>query len=168
MRDPRLEKLADVLVNYSVAVKKDQIVRINGAPLSQPLIVEIYRKVLQAGGHPVVRMNPEELAEIFHKHASDDQLKHVSPLTMHEYQTIDCSIGIWAEENTKHLSNVDSKKMGLSQAARKPLMEVFMHRAAEGKLKWTGTQFPTQGSAQDAEMSLAEYEDFVFNAGQLN
>jgi aminopeptidase len=168
MRDPRLEKLADVLVNYSTAVKKDQIVRISGPPLAQPLIVEIYRKVIAAGGHPVVRMNPEELAEIFHKTASDDQLKHVSPLTMHEYQTVDCSIGIWAEENTKHLSNVDSKKMGLSQAARKPLMEVFMHRAAEGKLKWTGTQYPTQGSAQDAEMSLEEYEDFVFNAGKLN
>ena len=43
-----------------------------------------------------------------------------------------------------------------------------MKRAAEGKLKWTGTQFPTQASAQDAEMSLAEYEDFVFSAGLLN
>jgi aminopeptidase len=35
-------------------------------------------------------------------------------------------------------------------------------------MKWTGTQYPCQSAAQDAEMSLEEYEDFVFNAGLLN
>jgi aminopeptidase len=168
MRDPRLEKLADVLVRYSVGVKKDNVVRISGPPLAQPLIAEIYRKVIAAGGHPLLRMSPEELGEIFLKHASEEQLRYVSPLQMREYETIDCSIGIWAEENTKSLSNVDPKRIGMSQAARKPLMEVFMKRAAEKQLRWTGTQFPTQGAAQDAEMSLEEYEDFVFAAGKLN
>jgi aminopeptidase len=61
-----------------------------------------------------------------------------------------------------------AKRIGITQAARKPLMDTFMKRAAEGKLHWVGTQFPSQGAAQDAEMSLAEYEDFVFNAGLLN
>ena len=56
--------------------------------------------------------------------------------------------------------------MAWNSAARKPIWEVFMRRAAEGKLKWTGTQFPCQASAQDAEMSLGEYEDFVFGADQ--
>jgi aminopeptidase len=168
MRDPRLEKLADVLVNYSVGVKKDNVVRISGPPLAQPLIAELYRKVLAAGGYPLVRMNPEELDEIFYKHATDEQLKYVSPLVVREYETIDCSIGMWAEENTKSLSNVDPKRIGMNQAARKPLMDIFLKRAAEGHLKWCGTQFPTQGAAQDAEMSLEEYEDFVFGAGKLN
>jgi aminopeptidase len=168
MRDPRLEKLADVLVNYSVGVKKDNVVRISGPPLAQPLIAEIYRKVIAAGGHPLLRMNPEELGEIFLKHASEEQLRYVSPLQLREYETIDCSIGVWAEENTKSLTNVDPKRIGMSQAARKPLMEIFMKRAAEKQLHWTGTQFPTQGAAQDAEMSLEEYEDFVFTAGKLN
>src|SRR5690349_2401377 len=168
MRDPRLEKLADVLVNYSVGVKKNNVVRISGPPLAQPLVAEVYRKVIAAGGHPLVRMNPEELGEIFLKNASDEQLKYVSPLAIREYETIDCSIGIWAEENTKSLTNVDPKRIGISQAARKPLMEIFMKRAADKQLRWTGTQFPTQGAAQDAEMSLEEYEDFVFAAGKLN
>src|ERR1700754_4870171 len=65
------------------------------------------------------------------------------------------------------MSNVDSKKLGISQGARKPLMDTFMKRAASGKLRWSGTQFPCQAAAQDAEMSLSEYEDFVFNAGLL-
>src|SRR3954471_24363373 len=168
MRDPRLEKLADVLVNYSVGVKKDQVVRLSGPPIAQPLIVELYRKVIVAGGHPFARMAPEELSEIFLKTGSDAQLQYVSPIALFEYEKIDASIGIWGEENTKALSNVDPKRIGLQQAARKPLLETFMKRAAEGNLHWCGTQFPCQAAAQDAEMSLAEYEDFVFSAGLLD
>jgi aminopeptidase len=168
MRDPRLEKLADVLVNYSVGVKPGQLVRINAPPVAEPLIMELYRKVVAAGGNPIVRMAPEELSEILFKHGSDEQLRYVNPLAVFEYEQIDCSIGVWGEQNTKALSNVDPKRIGLSQAARKPLMDIFMKRASEGALRWTGTQFPTQASAQDAEMSLAEYEDFVFAAGLLD
>jgi aminopeptidase len=113
-------------------------------------------------------MVPEELNEVFLKSASDAQLRFCNPLTLHEYQIIDCSIGIWGEENTRALTNCDPAKIGVTQAARKPLMELFLKRAADGKLRWVGTQFPSQASAQDAEMSLAEYEDFVFRAGLLH
>src|SRR5262245_46698733 len=168
MRDSRLQKLADVLVNYSVAVKPGQLVRINGPSAAQPLIVEVFREVLKAGGHPHVRMAPEQLAEITLKHGNDQQLKFLNPINVYEYEKIDCSIGIWAEENTRSLTNCDPKRMGLTQAARKPLLELFLKRAAEGQLKWTGTQFPTPAAAQDADMSLEEYEDFVFSAGMLD
>ena len=168
MRDSRLEKLADVLVNYSVGVAKDQLVRLNGPPVAQPLLVELYRRVVAAGGHPLVRMVPDEVEEIFLKHGSHAQLKYLNPVQVFEYERIDASIGIWGEENTKALTNVDPKKIGLHQAARKPLLESFMKRSAEGKLRWVGTQFPAQAAAQDAEMSLAEYEDFVFSAGKLD
>ncbi|HEY8667819.1 MAG TPA: aminopeptidase [Tepidisphaeraceae bacterium] len=168
MRDPRLEKLASVLVNYSVGVKPGQIVRINGGAIAEPLIVELYRRVLAAGAHPVVRMAPDVLQEIFFKTASDDQLQWVNPLSIQEYETVDCSIGIWADENTRSLSNVDPARMSMSAAARKPLMDIFMRRAAAGALKWSGTQYPTQASAQDAEMSLEEYENFVYGAGLLD
>src|SRR5438105_4648922 len=108
MRDPRLARLADVLVNYSVGVAKDQVVRISGPPVGRPLIVELYRQVIAAGGHPVVRMAPEELEEIFLKHASDAQLAFVNPIHKFEYDRIDASIAIWGEENTKALSKTAS------------------------------------------------------------
>jgi aminopeptidase len=168
MRDPRLKKLADVLVNYSVGVTKGQLVRLSGGPLCEPLILELVRSVVECGGNPMVRMQPEEAGEILIKHGGDEQLKFLNPITKFEYETMDCSIGIWAEENTKALSNCDPKRIGLMQSARKPLTELFLKRAAEGKLKWCGTQFPTHSAAQDAEMSLSEYEDFVFGAGLLN
>jgi aminopeptidase len=168
MRDPRLKKLADVLVNYSTGVKPGQVVRITGAPVATPLVVELYRAVVAAGGHPMVRMAPEELAEIMLKHGSDEQLKFLNPISLMEIEKVDVSIGIWADDNTKALTNVDPKRMGLQQSARKPIMETFMKRAAAGSLKWNGTQYPTQASAQDAEMSLEEYEGFVFSAGLLD
>ena len=168
MRDPRLTRLADVLVNYSVAVMPGQLVRLSGGPPASPLLVELYRAVLKAGGHPMVRMAPEELGEIFIKHASDEQLQFVNPVSAFESEKIDCSIGIWAEENTRSMTNADPKRMGMAAAARKPLSATFMRRAAEGSLRWAGTQMPTQSAAQDAEMSLAEYEDFVFGAGLLD
>jgi aminopeptidase len=168
MRDPRFAKLAEVLVWYSVGVKKDQIVRITGPTLVEPLAIEIYRQTILAGGHPAVRLVPDELEEIFLKTASDEQLQFVSPIAKHEVDTVDCSIGIWADENTRSLTHCDPKRIAKSGAARKPIFDIFMRRAAEGALKWTGTQFPCQASAQDAEMSLAEYEDFVFSAGLLD
>jgi aminopeptidase len=168
MRDPRLQKLADVLVNYSVGVKRGQLVAIRGPAIALPLITEVYRRVIDAGGHGMVRLTAEENDEIFLKHADEDQLKYCNPVTQYEYEHVDCAIGIWAEENTRLLTNADPEKMRISQSARKPLMDIFMKRAAEGKLRWTGTQFPSQACAQDADMSLADYEEFVFSAGLLH
>src|SRR5262249_53744760 len=130
MRDPRLEKLADVLVNYSTAVKPGQIVKLNSPPGGLPLLTEIFRKVVAAGGTPIIRLNPEEFMEIFVKTASDDQLQYLNPIAVFEYEKIDVHIGLWAEENTKSLSNCDPKRMSIMERARKPLMEVFMKRAA--------------------------------------
>jgi aminopeptidase len=168
MRDPRLTKLAQVLVNYSVGVQPGQMVRINGATLASPLIAEIFREVVKAGGNPLVRIVLDELNEIMIKEASDTQLQYVNPVLQFEGEQIDCSIGIWGGENTRAMTNADPKKIGLIAVARKPISTTFMKRAAEGSLRWVGTQFPCQASAQEAEMSLSEYEDFVFSAGLLN
>ncbi|MEM6749328.1 MAG: aminopeptidase [Planctomycetota bacterium] len=178
MPDPRHEKLADVLVNYSTAVQPGQIVRLSAPPVATPLLECLYAAVLKAGGHPVVRCAPESLSGLFYEHASDAQLDHVSPLRRHEIETIDVSIGLWAEENTKAMSRVDPKRIARSSAASKDLDRVFFERSAAAEkpedhpgvrpLRWCGAQYPTQASAQDAEMSLREYEDFVFSAGMLD
>ena len=100
MQDMRLTKLANVLVNYSVEVKPGQLVRINGGSIASPLLVEIYRAVVKAGGNPMVRMMPDELGEILLKEGSDEQLRYVNPVAKFEGEKIDCSIGIWGGEET--------------------------------------------------------------------
>jgi aminopeptidase len=173
MRDPRLDRLAAVIVDYSCAVRPGQIVRLTGDPIALPLLTALYEKLIRTGAHPVLRLQPDAFGEIFLRHASDEQLKFVSPLAVHEIQSIDVSIGIWAETNTKAMTNIDPKRQAVASSARKPIFKVFMERAAKpagspGKLAWCGTLFPTAASAQDAEMSLTEYEDFVFAAGHLD
>lgn len=168
MRDPRLTKLAEVLVNYSVGVKPGQVVRLSGPELSVPLVTELYRATLKAGGNPIARVSVDELADIMMREASEAQLSFLYPLALKEVETIDATISVWAESNTKSMTNVDPKRLALASKARKPVSEVFMNRAADGSLKWCGTQFPTNASAQDAEMSLEEYENFVFKAGLLH
>jgi len=167
MFDSRLRKLSQVLVNYSVALKKGDIVTIRSDPIATPLVVEIYRAALEAGAYPHVRLKPDALAEILYKCGQDHQLEFVSPLAMYEIEKMDATIGIWAEVNTKALSNVDASRQAKASAAQKPISARFMERAAAKELRWTGTLFPTNSSAQDAGMSLAEYEDFVFGAGHL-
>lgn len=168
MRDPRINALARVLVEYSTGVKPGQLVRISGDPVGLPLIEAVYEQVLKAGGHPMVRLAPGTCTDLFYEHANEEQLQYVNPLALEEMKTIDVSIGLWADTNTKSLSRVDPKKQGMASSARKPLTKVFFERAAAGELKWSGTQYPTLASAQDAEMSLTQYEDFVFSAGHLD
>jgi aminopeptidase len=155
-------------VNYSTAIKPGQLVRLTGDPVAMPLLEALYEKLILAGAHVLPRINPGVFGELFYEHASEDQLKYVPKLLEDEVACIDASIGIWAETNTKALTNADTKKQGMASTARRGLWKTFMTRAAEGQLRWVGTQYPTDASAQDAEMSLREYENFVFKAGHLD
>jgi len=173
VRDSRLDKLAKVIVEYSTGIKPGQLVRITGDPVALPLLEAIYEACLKAGANAFLKCSPDTLAEMFYEHASDDQLKFVNPVALYEIENIDVSISLWAETNTKSLTRVDPKRQGKASAARKPIFKVFMERAAKAKgdpekLNWCGTLYPTLASAQDAEMSLRQYEDFVFSAGHLD
>ena len=86
----------------------------------------------------------------------------MNPVNMFIVEHIDVYLGVWAEENTKSNTNVPPEKQAIAAKARKPFLKTLMDRAAKNELRWCATQFPTAAAAQDAEMSLHEYEDFVF------
>ncbi len=164
MTDPRMKKLAEVLVNYSVSVQPGDWVIIQGDSLTEPMIREIYRQVVLAGGHPNTLMGAAGLGEIFYKNANEDQLTWISPFSKMVYEEADVLISLMGTENTRSMTNVDPKKMGMAQAARGELFQTFMKRSAEGTVRWVGTMFPCNAQAQEADMSLSEYEDFVYGA----
>ncbi len=168
MKDPRIEKLADVLVNYSTAVKPGDLVLIGGSLVGAPLVTAIYEQVIKSGGHPIVSMRPDECAEILLRDGSDEQLTFADPIAQYGVENADVRIAYWGATNTKALSKYDPAKQSLVSQGRKKFMETFLERAARHELRWVGTQFPCQASAQDAEMSLSQYEDFVFSAGLLH
>jgi len=164
VKDPRVQKLAEVLVHYSTAVQPGDKVVIQGEAPAAPLIREVYAQVLQAGGHPLTHVALPGIQELFYQYANDEQLQFIQPPLKIIAETFDVSISIRGTSNTKALTNVDPSRIVLEQQAHRELMETFLRRAASGELRWTLTLFPTDAHAQDAEMSLSEYEDFVFGA----
>ncbi len=167
MKDRRLEKLANVLVNYSLEIKKNDLFLISGSELTLPLIKEVYRQTLLLGAHPYVRLYDEDLSEIFYKNASDEQLRYVSPLSEFEVKKMDARLSILGPKNTKNLTNVDPKKQAISSTASQKIQHIFLDRAARGELRWCLTQYPTPSAAQDAGMSLEDYEEFIFRAAHI-
>ena len=120
-----------------------------------------------AGANPHVRIAIDGLSEIFYKNASENQLKYMSPLGKYEIQKIDARLGIISPYNTRSMTNVDPEKQSMVSVANKEIHKIFLDRAAKKELRWCLTQYPTNASAQDAEMSLEEYEDFMFNAAHV-
>ena len=168
MIDPRLEKMARVLVEYSLDVQAGELMMVRSQPAAEPLVLEVYRRALERGAHVDLQLSPPGQGAAFFRHACDAQLRHLSPIEELVTARYDVTLRVSAEANTKALSGVDPARLVTYQAARDELTATFMERAARGDLKWCATVFPTEAYAQDAEMSLAEYEDFFFAACRLN
>ena len=176
MPDLRLTNLAKVITEYSVEIKRGDRVYITASPVAQPLTLAVIEQVIKLGGLPHITAGggyhhldlvPGALEALL-KYGTDEQLQYVSPFERQAVEEFDVRIAIKGDTNTKALSNVDPKRAALMTAARRDLTETMMRRSAEGALRWVVTLFPTNAGAQDADMSLREYEDFVYGAGMLN
>jgi len=165
--DPMIEKMADALVNYCVSVQKGEWVVVQTSVLAEELAVALQTAILRAGGYPDVDLGSSRLRVAFFQEANDDQLKFQSPIPDTVIRKADATIGVSAPANTRAMMGVDPQKLATQQKAHTELFEVYMRRSAEGSLKWTGAQFPTNAAAQDAEMSLDEYAEFVYRACML-
>lgn len=164
MSDPRVERLAKLLVEYCVEVEPGQNVIVGGSSLAAPLLEATYRQVIRSGGHPLLIVQDDVYQEILLKEGSDEQLQHISGPVKLITETFDSRIGIRGASNTRSLSSINPQRIQVMQASRKELMATSMRRTAEGEFKWVGTLFPTQAYAQEADMSLSDYEDFVYGA----
>ena len=163
------DKYAKVLVDYSVNVQPGELTVIRtDSYQSQPLIKAIYKRVLEKGGYPVVRMGVEGLSEVYIKNASDMQLEYIDPMTEVEYDKAKNFISIGAPFNVKSMTRLDSKKLAKRSSVVRRLSEKMLKRSAAGDLKWVIADFPTNALAQEANMSLDEYTEFLINACYLH
>ena len=162
MSDPRVTNLARILVQYSAKIKPKDRVAIVGQPAAAPLIRELYREVLHAGGFPHSLITLDRLEHLFFAEANDEQLQYVSPFSKMVYEEFEAMIGIGSQSNTRALTNIDPSRQSLRAKSHSDLMKTFMERSAAKELKWVSTLFPTQAYAQDAEMSLSEFENYVY------
>ncbi len=164
MTDPRVDRLAGLLVDYSLALREGQVVRIDGLEASAPLALALYEAALRAGAQPYTNIGLSGLGETLLQHGSDEQLAYLSPIQWEEIERLDALVTIWSEVNTRALSRVDPGRHAAYIAAQRRLSNRRWERISNGEMSWCGTLFPTNAHAQEAEMSLTEYEDFVFAA----
>jgi aminopeptidase len=168
MSDPRVERLAEVLVDYSVGAKEGQQITIEAPSAAAPLVREVYRRILAAGAYPLPRIGIAGTLENLMLEGSDDQVDWINPARRDDIETVDGRVVIMAPTNTRSLTNVDAAKQARLQKALEPQRHRYLERAANGELSWVLTLYPTQATAQDAGMSLPEFEDFVYKAGLLD
>lgn len=158
--DPRIKKQAKILVDYSLKVKPEENVVILAEFVAKPLALEIYKLLIQRGTSEIkVHFSDYEFAEAYFKYASNKQIKHFPQLEMDETKKMDCYIRIGSPTNTRGLSGVDIKKVTERARVTHPILNWRVD-----KTRWVITNFPTDAQAQEADMSLSDYEDFVFKA----
>lgn len=164
MSDPRIEKLAQILVDHSAQIKPGDRVAIEATTAAEPLVRALYSTILERGGYPSPLLELPDQEEILFAIASDEQLDITPPYRKLSYDQFESRIRIYSATNPRALSAVDPAKQKRYQKALAPIMEAQMRRGADRSFKWVTTLFPTEGFAREAGMKLQEYENFVYRA----
>lgn len=158
-----LNAYAKLLLNYSLEVKKDERVGIYAGVEATPLVEELYAEILKLGAHPFLRLSLDNQNELFFNNCSDAHLTHLDELTMIEAKKMDCRIRLMSSVNTREMTGVDPAKQAILSKTMRPVMNEVLK-----KDRWVLSMYPTQAYAQDAEMPLSKFEEFIASAVKIN
>jgi aminopeptidase len=164
MSDIRLQRMAQVLVHYSLGVKKGDRLAIVTGPVAAPLVREVVRESVRAGAFPETFVALPGVQEIVLKEGSTEQLSYIPAAQRMMFEEYETMLQLFSQENTRELSGVDPARMAVVSQARREIMHTYMQRTAQGLLRWCIALFPTNAYAQDTDMSLSDFEDFVYRA----
>ena len=164
MTDPRIERLGRLIAEYSLELGDGAVVRIDGSDLAAPHILAVMRAALARGAHAYANVVLDGLPELMVARGSEEQISFVSDISWKEIENVDAIVTLWADANTRSFTRADRRRHALYLQTRRRLSERLWERIAAGKARWLGTLVPTHAFAQDADMSLADFEDFVYRA----
>jgi len=162
--DPRVTRLAELIIGYSLELGEGAVVRLDGGETASPLLLALYRAALAAGAHPYTSVELDGLAEQLVELGSDEQIEYLSPTEWHEVENLDALVTVWSDANTRSFTRSDPDRHSRYIGARRKLALRRWERISSGDMGWCGTLYPNAAHAQDAEMSIEEYETFVFGA----
>ena len=164
--DLRTRKLAKLVIDYSLFVKPGENVMISGGEEAIPFMVELYKAVILKGAHPVVKFNLPNVSDFFYKYANKEQLEKFPEITMDNVKKCQKYVGIITESNTRELTNVNPKKIAERSKITYPVTEYVCN--SKPLIYRCSVAFPCPALAQEAGMSLTEYENFVYGACLLD
>jgi aminopeptidase len=162
--DPRIERLAALLVDYSLELREGDMLLVEAFDVAGPLVVALHRAAIERGANPYAHISLEGLDEILVAEGTDEQLTFVSDIQRQEIEAVDAVVTIWGRLNTRAFTRLDPARQALLLKGRRELRNRLWDRIDAGEAKWVGTLMPTNAHAQDAGMSLREFEAFAFGA----
>ncbi len=161
-------KYADLLVNYCLDVREGEKILVQSTLLAEPLVREVYRSALEAGAAAVeIDLAFREKELIFLKNASKTALETPAVAYEKAMREFDGFLFIRAPFNLRETASAPAEASKTRSAAMSELSKIYFERTATRSLKRNLCQFPTDAAAQEAGMSLSEYENFVFSACKL-
>ncbi len=162
-----LQKYAYLLVHYCLELKSGEKLFITTTTLAEPLVREVYREAVRCGCLVEYQMSFSEQNSIFIAEASDAQLDYINPTYKNMMETYDAYLVIRAPFDVREDQTNDPEKTARRQKAMFAVNQIYTERIADRSLKRCLCQFPTMTAAEEAGMSLEEYERFVYNACHL-
>src|SRR6188508_1290356 len=166
MSDPRVEQYAALLVDKCIDVQPGWQVLVNGSSLARPLLEAVSREIGRRGAYALQRVNlsGSRLDVPWASEVPEELLDAPADIDAYAWKHADALIAIEAPENTRELTALSDERLHRLQAGWRPHIE----RVLTMDLKWVGCQYPTPALAQEAGMSLAEFEDFLYGACLLD
>lgn len=167
MKDPRIEKLAKTIVNYSCKLKKGEKVLIKsyGVGDERNLVAAIINEVYKAGASPFVWNHDPYIMRELLKHCNEEQMKIWAKSDLMLMKEMDAYIGIWGGLNSAENSSV---KIENNKIYEKFYLNPVHMKERVKNTKWVVMNYPTPAMAQQASMSTDEFEDFYFKVCNLD
>lgn len=163
MTEQRIIRLAKVLTDHSINIKKGDLIELSFGTEAVPLALECYKNILKKGAIPVIHCVPSGFSYAYYKNADEKQLTAKPMLALYEAKKVAGSISIGSPTNTRELTTIDPRKMAMRSKTVKPVSETYLK-----KNNWVICEYPTNALAQDADLSLEEFSDFVYNATNID
>src|SRR5436305_6779406 len=163
MHDPRFEKLAKLLVEYSTRLKRNENVLIEGFDVPDEMVVALVRAARKAGATPFVQVQRGRISRELALEASDRQLNFAAAHELARMKKMQAYIALRGSNNITELSDVPVPKMQLLAKKMKPVQDQRVK-----KTKWCVLRWPTPSMAQLAGMSTEAFENFYFDVCTLD
>ncbi len=165
MTDPRMQKLVELLVGHSCAVKPGEHVLVEAIDIPNDFIRLLVAQIAAAGGRPHVLLKSAQVTRALMLVGTEEQWDLSARVERTQMEAVQCYIGLRGSPNVSELSDVprDSQKLHEKTVWRRVHQEVRVR-----KTRWVVLRWPNAGMAQLAEMSTEAFEDFYFRVCTLD
>lgn len=168
-----LENYAKVMIDFAIGVKKGikagDTVLIQYYEPAKPLALEIFKRILENGGNPILKIIDDDFTKVMFDFASDKQLEYFPEKYLKGMvDEIDHRIVLLADKDLKLLQSVDPKKIMLANKSKKVYRKWLDEKEDAGNLTWTLCLYGTEAMAQEAGLTIEEYWDQIIKACYLD